>query len=173
MRFLKDHPRVVNTALLVLGVAAAFVSSRVAPKQALDALSASGFSLSLGVLSLGGVMAGFAGVIVVFGLQASAPVFVKFRVQGGKSLGRDWISIVSTSFYCAFASLGAAILFCLAAGNWITMALLWISILLSLHSALRLIWMLKILIAAVAIDDKQSPHSPAARKSAKELFLDV
>lgn len=162
---LQDHPRAVNIALIVL---AAVATSALAiwAHDVLKTLSAHGLDLALGVLSLAGILAGFVGVVVVFGLQASAPVFVRFRVKAGTSLGRDWLVLISTGFSAAALSLFAAIAY--ATGQWTPAAgLLLAAMLLSGHCALRMLWLMGVLVRAVRVDDQQSEHVVEKRQSAR------
>ncbi|GAA1333781.1 hypothetical protein GCM10009592_28280 [Brachybacterium rhamnosum] len=163
---LEDHPHLVNCALFLLVLGAVWVFNG-EDGRTFELLRGDGLDLSLGMLTVAGIMAGFVGVVVVFGLQASAPVFVRFRVAAGQSLGRNWLVLIATGFLSTAAAMAAAVAYAVGALPLGFGALL-LSVLLSVHAALRMLWLVRVLIEAVRLDDTEklnpSKVEPAAKR---------
>lgn len=159
---LQDHPHLVNTGLVLLTVIFTQFLRHRWKSEPFEVFKDHGLDLALGMLSLAGIMAGFIGVVVVFGLQASAPVFVRFRVVSGRSLGRNWLVLIATGFLSAGAAMAAAVAYVLGS-LVIAFGALLLSVLLSIHAAMRMLWLVRLLIVAVRIDDKEklNPSKPA------------
>ena len=66
-------------------------------------------TLFLGTAAAAAILAGFAGVAVVFGLTADGDRVSVFRLEAGKSLRGTWTSTSLAGFAAAGLSLGAAI----------------------------------------------------------------
>lgn len=166
--YLQDHPRMIN---LVAAITSAVASICIGLWwwKPFAALSSEGTSLALGLLSLAGILTGFVGVVIVFGLQASAPVFVRFRVQAGSSLGRDWLALISTGLLAAACSMASSVAY--AVGQWTPGGgLLLLGVLYCTHCALRMLWLVRVLIDAVHADDKMQMSSNPQRQSARQYF---
>lgn len=164
---LEDHPRLVN--LMILGLAV--VLTKLVHERwrfIIQLLERDGLNLALGMLSLAGIMAGFVGVVVVFGLQASAPVFVRFRVEAGSSLGRNWLVLISTGFWAAGAAMLSAVAYSMDRFT-VGAGALFLSTLLCLHAALRMFWLVRVLIDAVRLDD-QEKSAPARTKFTSDRY---
>lgn len=165
---LQDHPRAINLLAAIVSVVAS-VCVALWWWAPFAALAEEGSSLALGLLSLAGILTGFVGVVIVFGLQASAPVFVRFRVQAGSSLGRDWLALVSTGLLAAACSMASAVAY--AAGQWTPGGgFLLLGIMYCIHCALRMLWLLRVLIDAVHADDKMQMSPDVKRPSARQYF---
>ena len=164
---LEDHPHLVNFTLLLLTLGVVWWLDR-GDLRVIDLLKDDGLELSLGMLTVAGIMAGFVGVVVVFGLQASAPVFVRFRVAAGQSLGRNWLVLIATGFVSTAAAMAAAVAYSLDVVALGFGALLF-SVLLSVHAALRMLWLVRVLIEAVRLDDTEK-LSPSKTKPAAERY---
>lgn len=164
--WLEDHPHLVNSVLFLLSAGIVWLV-RAERESVFEQLRAHGLELSLGMLAVAGIMAGFVGVVVVFGLQASAPVFVRFRVAAGQSLGRNWLVLIATGFLSTAAAMVAAVAYAFGALHLGFGALL-LSVLLSVHAAVRMLWLVRVLIEAVRLDDteKLNPRKvePAAKR---------
>ena len=114
-------------------------------------------TLHLGVAALGAMTAGFAGVVVVFGLTANAERFRQLRREGGQRLRATWVSVVALSFFSAFLSVGAATA---ALADW-DQPSVWVTllaVLLLAHASVRLVWMLTSLARVQHADDQDRGH---------------
>lgn len=106
----------------------------------------------LGMLGPAAIVAGFAGVVVVFGITASSDRFKRFRAQAGGALRRTWVS----SSLSGFEAVGFAVAAALLSVSGLLMAAPFAfeaSLLLLLHGAIRLIWILAQMIGIVRADD--------------------
>ncbi|MDY7542586.1 MULTISPECIES: hypothetical protein [unclassified Cryobacterium] len=109
-------------------------------------------ALYLALLGPAAIVAGFAGVVVVFGLSASSPRFEKFRADAGPALPRTWVASTLSGFEAgAFCVLAA--MFNVVGMPWISPSLFALALLVLSHGALRLIWVLSEMIRIVRADD--------------------
>lgn len=106
----------------------------------------------LGMLGPSAIIAGFAGVVVVFGLTASTERFKRFRVQAGRSLRRTWSS-TSMSGFVSVALAVVAALCGIAELFWLAPYVFEACLLLFAHGAIRLVWILSQMIGIVRADD--------------------
>ncbi len=109
-------------------------------------------AIYLGILGPAAIVAGFAGVVVVFGITASSERFRRFRAQAGRSLRRTWVSSSLSGFEAVALSVTAALLSVsglLLAAPFAFEA----SLLLLLHGSIRLVWILSQMIGIVRADD--------------------
>ncbi|MGP5484845.1 hypothetical protein ACTXMZ_17915 [Brachybacterium alimentarium] len=106
----------------------------------------------LGMLGPAAIVAGFAGVVVVFGITASSERFKKFRAQAGQSLRRTWVASSLSGFEAVAFAIAAALL---SISGFTLMAAFAFeaSLFLLLHGAIRLIWILSQMIGIVRADD--------------------
>lgn len=109
-------------------------------------------SIYLGMLGPAAIVAGFAGVVVVFGLTAASDRFRAFRANAGKSLRRTWVSS-SLSGFAAVALSVAAALFSVAGLPLLAAYIFEASLVLLLHGSVRLLWILSQMIGIVRADD--------------------
>ncbi|MCR6647761.1 MAG: hypothetical protein NVV70_06330 [Cellulomonas sp.] len=156
MRWMQDKPIVVTVALTILVVAHAVVAGHWAPTDIwapLVALEASvSATLYVGLAGLAVAAAGFAGVIVIFGLEAQSERFLIFRIVGARPLRASWLSVVATSFGAAALALTAAVIAFLnhpGVSPW----LFELAILLLAHATFRLLWLLTKLTHVVQQED--------------------
>jgi hypothetical protein len=164
-----DNPGVVNGALSVLvafhAIATYFGLPNVwAPFQ--DASKGDQAGVYVGFLGATAVVSGFAGVVVVFGLSGTSEKFRKFRILGGKSLTRNWISTSSSALLASALALGAAIAL-YSGGGWLSPWLFEFGIVLIAHSSVRLLLLLRGLVGIVAADDVIKERA-ASKKSASD-----
>jgi hypothetical protein len=156
----QDRPSLVNAVLGVL-VAVYWAACHWLPDQniarILDRTATNGeiTTLHVGVVAFGVTTAGFAGVVVVFGLTADAERFRRLRREGGDRLRATWVSVVSLSFLSAFVAVGAAIA---ALADWVQPSVwaILVAVLLLAHASLRLLWMLTSLARVKQGDDQDS-----------------
>lgn len=109
-------------------------------------------AIYLGMLGPAAIVAGFAGVVVVFGITASSERFRKFRAKAGKSLRRTWVSSSLSGFEAVGFSVAAALL-SVSGLTLLASFAFEASLLLLIHGTLRLIWILAQMIGIVRADD--------------------
>lgn len=163
-----DHPLAANMLIGAVSIGYAVWVTR-EPRPALAGLATHGVDLALGMLAVSGLLAGFVGVVVVFGLQSVAPVFVRFRVESGASLSRSWLALISTGFVSASAAMLSAVGYALglpAVGH----GSLLLSVLLAIHCGVRMLWLMDLLIKAVDEDDKRKDSRGRPKRSAAETY---
>lgn len=170
---LLDHPHLCNAVLLV-GVTAHWLLATQEP--CVDVLSDLKDSkvtgqvsdLCLSVTSVSAVAAGFAGVVIVFGLQNGSVRFRRFRWAGGRRLIGNWMAVIGTPIAASFLSLAAALELNLgkaAVARWLFEA----SVCLLLHTSVRMLWLLHALAKVVAADD--DTEEKASRRVDPDVFF--
>lgn len=151
-----DHPAWTNI-ILALSVAAHSAASFIWPIANFWALifpgaEADPVGISLAVVGTGALLAGFAGVVVVFGLQNNSERFRRLRRKGAKELQANWSAMSSSGFW----TMGIALLSSLAfSGGWFLLGAmsLELALLFLAHGSVRLMWMFRLLIGVVGADD--------------------
>lgn len=124
--------------------------------------------LYISVTGVSALAAGFAGVVIVFGLQSASPRFRRFRWAGGRSLASNWMAVIATPVASSLLSLGATLGLNVdqaEASRWLFEA----SIVLLLHTSLRVLWLLRALANVVAADDDMDERA-SNRLSTKVFF---
>lgn len=111
--------------------------------------------LYIAMLGPSAIVAGFAGVVVVFGLTTDSPRFQDFRADAGDALKRTWISS-STSGFVAGLAFVAATLVDLTGHPRSAPYLFEVGLALIIHGAIRLLWILQALIGIKATDDLEA-----------------
>lgn len=174
--WLQDDPRSVTLALTVLvalhGIVGHFWVHAISPGHVLSRSATAG---DVSVLFLGGatvaaMVAGLAGVVVVFALSSPGKRVRTFRLEGGGSLLANWTSAVAVSFTAAGLSLLASYLRLARDRGWgWTFEL---ALLLLLHGALRLLWLLRKLALIVSADDKIAAEEQSAVDVASVVLPD-
>ncbi|MGA9310416.1 MAG: hypothetical protein WBV74_08600 [Pseudonocardiaceae bacterium] len=106
-----------------------------------------------GTTAAGAVVAGFAGVVLIFAISAQGPRVRMFRDRGGTSLRRTWLVVVAEPFAATFLGIIAAVTQT-TSGRVVAPFLFELAVVLLVHGALRLIWLLSELVRIVAADDK-------------------
>jgi hypothetical protein len=156
--WVQDWPWVVNGVALA-AVVAYWVSTwrwrGVSAPRLLDAgaSDAEVMTLHLGVAALAAMVAGFSGVVVIFGLSGDSKRMRRLRDLGGDRLQANWTSVVAVAFSGAFI---AVICAGLALGG-LPEPSLWVgmyAVLLTGHGSLRLIWLLQTLARIVRTEDQ-------------------
>jgi hypothetical protein len=155
--FLRGHPFWIDGAIVVLVTAHLFATWHKLIPNVWTALSepanqTAAQAIYLALLGPAAIVAGFAGVVVVFGVTASSDRFKRFRAQAGSSLRKTWVSSSLSGFVAVAFALSAAILsvsgltlpapFAFEAGALILA-----------HGAIRLLWILSQMIGVVRADD--------------------
>lgn len=156
---LQDRPRRVTLTLIVL-VALHAVLSHFYPvvdpwgslRATTDEALQNTVTIYLALSGASAIAAGFAGVVIVFGLGSTSQKFLTFRTKAGASLRSNWTSVIGSSFAAAGASLIAALLAVsghLAAAAWAFE----LGVVLVVHPIVRMVWLLWILMGVVQADD--------------------
>jgi hypothetical protein len=165
MNWPKNRPAVVTLTLIVSVVAHALLTI-VVPAAAIwtpltDAtVRDSVAGLYVGLAGVSAMAAGFAGVVIIFGLDSRSEKFLTFRQTAGHSLSANWISVIASSFGSAGAGVAAAVLLLLGhpgVAPW----LFELGVLLVVHAALRMLWLLRSLMRVVAADDGRTTRAQA------------
>ncbi|PPH23316.1 hypothetical protein C5C99_01375 [Rathayibacter sp. AY1C4] len=169
--FLRDEPFKVDGGLVLLGVLHWAATQLWLPNVWLGLASADPQSdvqaLYIGVLAAAAVVAGFAGVVVIFGLSAQTPRFQTFRATAGATLGKAWMSTTLSGFEAVALCIAATVV-SLAGAAWLGPWLFEISLLVLLHGTARLVWLLRQLIKIVVADDVLA-HKASQRRPVAEL----
>ncbi|MDJ0350606.1 hypothetical protein [Cryobacterium sp. PH29-G1] len=109
-------------------------------------------ALYLALLGPAAIVAGFAGVVVVFGLTANGDRFQKFRADAGPALTRTWVASTLSGFEAVVLGLTAAVLSVVGV-PWLAPSFFELALLVLIHGALRLVWILSALIGIVRAED--------------------
>lgn len=153
----QDHPAAVNLGILLAVVAQAVstvgsgtldLPTRIIEHSRPEAISA----FAVEAAAVAGVVAGFAGVLVIFGLGTDSARFRILRQRGGGRLLANWTSVVAVSLLGAFAFVGSGLLV-LADSKWLGLWLTEFAVLVTAHGAVRLVWLLRALASVVAGQD--------------------
>ena len=153
---LQDKPWIVTAALfattlaLFLGVSFFGIPnywSDLAKMPVAEALT-----LYIGVAGAASLVAGFAGVVVVFGLSGTGHNMRVFRASAGESLRANWLSVIGTGFGSAALGFVAALMTVLQLRDFAPWVMQLALVVLA-HASLRMVWLMKLLIDNVKIDD--------------------
>lgn len=165
-RLARDKPQLVTLGITVLVVINAlfghYALHVISPGRALVKHSSPGdaAALFLGGATVAAMVAGLAGVVVVFALSAPGKRVRTFRLKGGQPLLSNWTSAVVVSFIAALLCLIASFLRLIDARGWGW--LFELAVLLQMHAAVRLIWLLRKLAEIVAAEDRTATEDDEA-----------
>jgi hypothetical protein len=168
----QDFPTVVSTSLGLAVLAYWFATwkwHRINIPWLIDSVAEPDqvMALHLGIAALAAMVAGFSGVVVIFGLGDSTRLR-RLRQSGGRRLHANWISVVAVSFSAAFLSVACA---GLALGG-LPEPSLWVglyAVLLAGHGAVRLVWLLGALAQVTRAEDDDKTRAENTVSSA-DLF---
>lgn len=154
----QDHPGVVAATLGLLVVAHAVLAwhfTWLSPYKALVVANNLGTTVTIYLFTAAAaaLVAGLAGVIIVFVISGQTPQVRQFRRDAGLPLRRMWISVVTEPFVAAFLSVIAAVTQT-TAGAMVGPWLFELGLALLAHSAVRLVLLLRELVDIVAADDE-------------------
>lgn len=173
--FVQDHPLVVTSAMAILVAAHALLTGFAAMPNVWVALMDPAradpiASLCLGIAGSSSLVGGFAGVIIIFGLDSGSSRFRMFRARGGKALQANWISTMSS----AFAAVGLCLIAALFSTAKELIAVPWLiemALGLLVHATVRMIWLMRRLMHLVKLEDARAidesnvkPIPPFGRK---------
>lgn len=156
--WIQDRPEIVSIGLsLLVGahVAASWRWTWLNPFNSMAGAEGTGTAVAIyaGTTAAGAVVAGFAGVVLIFTISAQVPRVRMFRDRGGESLRRTWLVVVAEPFVATFLGIIAAVAQT-TSGRIVAPFLFELAVVLLAHGALRLIWLLSELVRIVAADDK-------------------
>lgn len=112
------------------------------------------WELYIGFAGVAGMLAGFAGVVLVFAMTTGSRRFARMRIRGGGRLEANWLSPLLSSFLAAFVSLAAAAADLLGHGAQAAWAFEFV-FLVSIHAAMRMCWVLRKLMTATRRQDEE------------------
>lgn len=155
-----DHPFWVALALMV-GVAGHAVLSLpwrwLDPYKSLvvDANTDTAVTLYLGAAAAAAIVAGFAGVVIVFTIGSEVRRVRAFRFRSGKPLQRAWMAVVAEPFAATLLGLVAAMAQ-LTSGRRVAPWLFELGLVLLVHGAILLLWLLRELVEIVYAEDVEA-----------------
>jgi len=156
--WLADHPGGVSTALTALvavhAVLASVFLSVIDPYKnlAFEPNTSTAVTIYLGLAAAAAIVAGFAGVIIVFTIGSEARRIRLFRFNAGEALQRSWIAAVAEPLLATLLGLLAAVTQ-VTSGKVLAPWLFELGVVLFSHGALRQLWLLWHLIEIVHADD--------------------
>lgn len=171
-RVARDWPGLITLALTgLVGVHALGAKYAGWPWMLRHYISESGISaldsgvvsaVYIGLSAIAAVSAGFAGVIIVFGLTSESDVFRQFRRTSGERLSANWTSVIASAFIASGLSIAASVAQ-LVERPFVANILFELGCLLLLHSAIRSVWVLRLLLKLISVADnnKSSAESTA------------
>ena len=109
-------------------------------------------SLYLGTAGVAAIIAGFAGVILVFVVGSPSPRLRTFRDSSGRPLQKTWTSVIAEPFAATLFGIIAATTQT-TSGRVMAPWLFELAVVLLTHVALRLLWLLRSLVALVSAED--------------------
>lgn len=160
----QDHPAVVSAAAAVLVVvhsvatSVGWVGNLWSGLEKVDV--ATSVAIYLGILGTAAIVAGFAGVVIVFGLSPDTPRFQAFRLKAGDALKRTWSSTALSGFEAALLA-GTAAVVAASGAVWLAPWFFELAVLLLAHGAMRLIWIMRGLIDTTRADDQAAQNKAA------------
>lgn len=167
----QDHPRAITILLVGAVLAHALLTfyDYIDNTWASFLQSESRISVYLAACSVAAIVAGFAGVVVTFGLTAKGERFRTLRASAGKHLGDNWASTSISGFSAAGLGLLAAILDASGLaylGPWIFE----LSLLILIHGTVRIIWLLRNLADITGSGDEEAVERSNRTTVTKEYF---
>ncbi|MGH4013630.1 MAG: hypothetical protein ACRDSL_06785 [Pseudonocardiaceae bacterium] len=127
-------------------------------------------TLYLGTAGAAAIVAGLAGVILVFVIGSPSPRLRQFRDAAGEPLRKTWTTVVAEPFAATFLGILAAITQT-TSGRTAAPWLFELAIVLLVHGTLRLLWLLREMVAIVRADDHEATRDDN-RIPLNELFRD-
>ncbi|MGN6405925.1 hypothetical protein [Sinomonas sp.] len=116
---------------------------------------AESLALYLGGAGAAALIAGFVGVVVVFGLSGQGTALRVFRTRSGATLRASWMSLMGSGFAAAGLAICAGIAPVMQ-GTWLAPWLFEASLVLMAQTALRMLWLMSHLVTVITADDAQA-----------------
>lgn len=170
--FLLNRPRMIDSFLGLLVILHAVLSLADVIPNVWDLHKSTGASaglveLYIGALGASAIVAGFAGVVVIFVLTAAGNRFRNLRIDGGKALISNLISTSASGFLASLMFLFAALI----SIQWRHQSapfLFEFGVVIIVHGSLRLLWLLYEMAEIVRASEIDSGRQQP--KSARDLF---
>lgn len=168
---IQDKPRIVTSFLVVIVVTHVLLTytSVIDNTWEIFLRHPNRIDVYLAAGAVAAIVAGFAGVVVTFGLTAQGSRFRILRATAGKSLGDNWTSTSISGFVAAGLGLLAAILDAGGASHaspW----LFELALLILMHGTFRIIWLLRELANITGKDDEESVERSTRTKITPDSF---
>ncbi len=112
-------------------------------------------TIYLGTAGAAAIVAGLAGIILVFVIGSSSPRLRSFRDAAGQPLRKTWTTIIAEPFAGTLLGIMAAITQT-TSGRIAAPWLFELGIVLLVHGSLRLLWLLREMVAIVSADDHEA-----------------
>lgn len=115
--------------------------------------------LYLGALGFSSLLAGFAGIVVVFAMSPESESLKRLRQLGSARLAANWVAPVTSS---VLSAVGASVATALSLSGKTELSG-WVfefTVLAVLHGALRMIWLLRSLVTIVSREDGVKKPAP-------------
>lgn len=167
-----DKPAQVALMLTALVAAHAVLSTVFLPAVnpyksfGADPNAGTAITIYLGLAAAAAIVAGFAGVIIIFTIGSEAHRVRIFRLKAGRVLHRTWMTVVVEPLLATFLGIIAAVAQ-LTSGKVAAPWLFELGVVLLAHGSLRLLWLLHELVEIVHADDQTSDNS------SQEISADV
>lgn len=116
---------------------------------------AESLALYLGGAAAAALIAGFVGVVVVFGLSGQGTALRVFRTRSGATLRASWMSLMGSGFAAAGLAICAGIAPVMQ-GAWLAPWLFEASLVLMAQTALRMLWLMSHLVTLITADDARA-----------------
>jgi hypothetical protein len=166
--FVQDRPGWVAVGLAVLVAVHALFAwwhSWLDPFKALrhsdkDATNVA-VTIYLGTAGAAAIVAGLAGVILVFVIGSPSPRLRTFRDAAGRPLQKAWTMMIAEPFSATLLGIIAAITQT-TSGRFVAPWLFELAVVLLTHEALRISWLLRELVTLVAADDREATRNEKA-----------
>lgn len=158
VKLLQDRPFLVSLAIAcTVGLHSAVSSlwlTSLNPYKSLpeSANSSTSVTLYLGAAAASAIVAGFAGVVIVFTVGSASPRVRMFRYQAGRQLRANWLVVIAEPLIATLLGILASIVQ-MTSGKPASPWLFELAMGLLIHGAARLLWVLKLLTEVVNADD--------------------
>lgn len=118
-------------------------------------------TIYLGTAGAAAIVAGVAGIILVFVIGSPSARLRSFRDAAGKPLRKTWTTIIAEPFTATLLGILAAITQT-TSGRIVAPWLFELGIVLLAHGSLRLLWLLREMVAIIAADDHEATRDEKA-----------
>jgi hypothetical protein len=166
--FVQDQPGPISISLVVAVAAHGLLTGPyqwLNPFKGLQAgdkdTTSTAVTIYLGTAGAASIVAGLAGVILVFVIGSPSPRLRRFRDTASKPLRKTWTTVVAEPFAAALLGILASITQT-ASGRIAAPWLFELGIVLLVHGTLRLLWLLREMVAIVGADDHEATRDDKA-----------
>jgi hypothetical protein len=160
--FVQDRPGLISVSLVLAVTGHGLLTwpyHWLNPFKTLQAddkdMISSAVTIYLGTAGAAAIVAGLAGVILVFVIGSPSARLRSFRDAAGKPLHKTWTTIIAEPFTATLLGILAAITQT-TSGRIAAPWLFELGIVLLVHGSLRLLWLLREMVAIVGADDHEA-----------------